>query len=367
MLMEYFDKEFVLGFITGVLSGLFVHSIITTIKKIWLYRKRKLSENNAKLMSIDYNPLVDDVRMLAYWSYDRQLVEKNMKIIEPLLTNKPKQNYISYSLIKSYAKEFEKKNHNGPTAYLTNYIIDNQDHSARKQFEFKIKLVKSDFIDHLAVGKILSENEELKSKLKDLIIEDPLKYFKTPVPSCISTNVIVISELNNVLAIQRSSTTPNLGGYWSIGIHETFLEKSFLAGDDKNFFGLSRRALTEELRLFPNNYHGLFISWMGINLKNMATYCIAITRLKEITESEVIENIKKGHGSNEIENWAWLPFDLKSVKNFIENDAKIYNEIISKVEGVDISKVRWLNLSKIGLYEAYRVKDYLNHLRIDNL
>jgi hypothetical protein len=205
----------------------------------------------------------------------------------------------------------------------------------------------------MAIYDYLKEHPTVKQDIINILKEDPKIYFRNALPSNIVINVVVISELNNILAVKRSSAVANAKNEWTVGPFETMIYNfNAPAESDSSFDSLARRCLKEELGIEANDYKEIFISWVGLSLLSMRLHVVAIVKIQSTTEANIERKMRKAHGYYEASMVQWLPLDEVQIKNFIENNSGVYMDSINQQEG------KWSPFTSLALTEALRVKDY---------
>jgi hypothetical protein len=348
----------IIGWILGGIMGFFVNLLTDKYKKYQIKKKQKEAEFFSNSLEINYDPMKDDLWEITKWSYKRQLNKENM--IVRYKRNRPSQEFIPEDILKKYAQKYKNQNILGDVCYLVNYNIDSQDQDREDLYEFMLEVSPSDYSEHLAAYDYLEENPQIRENIVKILENNPKEYLKKSIPSNISINVVVISELNNILAIKRSSAVASARNEWTIGAFETMVY-DFLntAESDSSFDALARRCLREELGITHRDYKDIFISWMGLSLLSMRGHVIAVVRLQKTTEAQMEGNMKKAHGYYEASIIKWLPMDVIEIKSFVERHEGNYMEYIKEYGG------KWSSFAPLALTEALRVKDYMSFVKPD--
>lgn len=343
----------------GWLLGFLQPAIIDYFSKI---RKRRINRKSQKQV-ITYDPINDKVMLLHSWSFAHQLLPSDTKII---MADRPQDcPYIEeqnefYTIANNYAFQ----NYKGNICYMIGYKVDHKDNHFGNTFE--ITVAPCDYSEALSVSDYLDNHPDVVKKIMSQVNKNPYQYFKQAIPSDIFINVIVVSEADNILVLRRSRAVASAQGKWCVGAFET-MEYSLqdTAKADKNFHALTQRCLKEELNLYQQerkedgtvidcyDFNSIFISSISLSLYHMGTLITSIVKVKGLTEGEISQKIsQQAHSKYEHDGIAWLPFNRKNIKAFVEEGKGSYQQFVEN------NGNEWIGYAKWSLYELARVYDF---------
>lgn len=356
--MEIFYS--ILIFIAGWLAG-------KILDKSFTYCQYKLENWKLKkdqgYLSINYNPSADGVVVLHTWSYNHRLDPANTKFG---ITSRPNTPFIKdKEEFQSIVDSFKAQNIRGEICYMVNYNIDHRDNDYGKHFELYV--APCDYSEASAISGYLKTHMDVKDEILKIVSENPKNYFRQALPSDIFLNLIVLSKNNKILALKRSKAVASAQGLWCIGAYETMeMPFSKTACADSNFHKLAERCLFEEIGISPNeicyktgknrqffNTYSIFISCLSLSLHHMGIMVTAIVKLDDITEEEICERIiSSAHSKYEHDGVAWLEYNKREMKRFIEIDSGLYADFVKA------NDEKWIAYAKLSLYELYRVGNF---------
>ena len=356
------DKEIVINIaslLVGWLLGFLQPAIINYFSKV---RKKRINKKSQEQI-ITYDPINNKVMLLHSWSFSHQLLPSDTEIE---LQDRPREcPYIEdMEEFQTIANDFACQNYKGNICYMIGYKVDHRDNHYGKTF--KMTVAPCDYSEALSVSPYLKKHPHVEKDIIAQINQNPFKYFEKAIPSDIFINVMVVSEADNFLVLRRSRAVASAQGKWCVGSFET-MEYSFqdTAKADKNFHLLTQRCLQEELNLSQQerkdgdnvvncyDFNSMFISSISLSLFHMGTLITAVVKVKGLTEGEITKKIlQQAHSKYEHDGIAWLSFNRKDIKNFIENDKGPYQHFVEKQNN------EWIEYTKWSLYELARIYDF---------
>lgn len=356
------DKDIIINVVllfVGWLLGFLQPAIIEYFSKL---RKKRINKRSQR-KTINYDPINNKVMLLHSWSFSHQLLPGDMEIIVgkrpttcPYIKNQHE--------FQSIANGFARQNYKGNVCYMIGYKVDHRDNHFGNKFEMTV--APCDYSESLSVSPYLEKHPDIAEKIVAQVNRNPYQYFKNAIPSDIFINVIVVSEAENFLVLRRSRSVASAQGKWCVGSFET-MEYSLqdTAKADKNFHILTQRCLKEELNLSQQEHKGnglvidcydfnsIFISSISLSLFHMGTLVTSVVKVKGLTEGEITQKItQQAHSKYEHDGIAWLPFNRKYVKLFIENNKGPHQQFVKKFNN------EWIEYTKWSLYELARVYDF---------
>ncbi len=356
-----FDPNLIIATLLSCIATFIVGAVFGSVNKRVIRLVKIAREKIYRRRLLNYNIMADDLVELLSWSYKRRLDGSKMRIVFSKARNR--QDLIPESEIKRYQKKYQEKNYTGKVCYLTHYAPDSQDHDADSQYIFKIKVAPSDYTEHLAVMDYLAGHPDKNEKIREMLLTNPDAYFANALPSSMSVNVVVVSEMDRILALRRSNAVAYGKNEWTIGIFETLLHDKMEAGRDATLYDLVKKGLSEEIGLTSENYHkDICISWMGVNMKNMGVFFIAVVKLKNITEAAVEQEMAKCHSHHEHTAKVWLPLKRRMIKRFLADKRKRnkYLKLIAAANGTKKRDVIISSLARNTLIETFRVNYFID-------
>lgn len=288
---------------------------------------------------------LDNLYMINKWSQNRPLERSKHNVIYRKVGNKYKL-LDRFSLREEYVglvNKYKQRNLSGKICYLVDYSIDFCEDKTNE--DFNIYVTDGDYAEYLAVLELMNKHLILNTEIKNLLTKNPRAYINNFLPSNITVNTVILSAANNFLAIQRSMGTATAKGKWTVGACETMVMPSFRPGEDNSLFNLVECCMNEELGEQSKDNYRYFISWIGIY--GNRTHVVAIVKPKEINEDKIIKQSENAKSNHEAQAYEWLPLKSKNIKNYIETrETFLYDR-------------EWLDFSRLSLYEAHRVKDFI--------
>lgn len=338
-ILDSLNLDIILSFILGTISGLLANQIGKWWKKVQL----RLADRKSRKNILKYDSEKDELYMINRWSIKRPLTKDNHKVV--ISTSRPKQEFIPVEELENEIKRQKELNRAGDICFLTDFQIDHYESDFGR--DFSITISPCDYSEHMAVYEYLEKHTDIKKKIEKIIASNPKEYLRNALPSNITVNVVVLSE-GNFLAIKRSKSVDTARNIWTVGPFETMtLKRDISPGSEEDLFTLSRRCLNEELNLGEDYYGKIFISWFGLLIPSVRSHVVAVVKIKNINEGEVIKRAMNSHSNFESENFEWLPLNKNTIKTFVEKDKGKLNDR------------EWIRFTKLSLTEALRIKDNL--------
>ena len=356
------DKEILVNIaslLVGWLLGFLQPAILDYFSKI---RKRRINKKSQEHI-ITYDPINNKILLLHSWSFSHQLLPNDTEI--HMVDNPKDCPYIeNWKEFQSIASDFALQNYKGSICYMIGYKIDHKDNHYGNKFEMTV--AQCDYSEALAVSPYLEKHPNVINEIIAQVNNNPFKYFEKAIPSDVFINVMVVSEAENFLVLRRSRSVASAQGKWCVGSFET-MEYSLqdTAKADKNFHILTQRCLKEELNLSQQerkddgtivdcyDFNSIFISSISLSLFHMGTLITSVVKVRGLTEGEIVKKItQQAHSKYEHDGIAWLPFNRKYVKQFVENSKGPYQQFVNNYDN------EWIEYTKWSLYELARVYDF---------
>ena len=350
-------------FFTGWIGGKFLDKVFSCA--LYRFENWRLKKNQ-KFLLINFDPLLDGLIVLHTWSYTHRLEPSDTKFKVVARPNTPfiKDREEFMSIVDGYKDQ----NIRGEICYMVDYNVDHRDNNYGNVFELYV--APCDYSEASAISSYLSRHIDIKEEIVKIVNNNPKDYFRQALPSDIFLNLIVLSRNNKLLALKRSKAVSSAQGVWCIGAYETMeipFSKTVCA--DSNFHKLAERCLYEEMNISPYekcpktgkyrqlfNTQSIFISSISLSLYHMGTLVTAVVKLEDLTEEEINERvISFAHSKYEHDSVAWLEYNKKEIKKFIETDSGIYSDFVKKNDST------WIGYVKLSLYEIYRVGDFYRY------
>jgi len=302
-----------------------------------------------------YDPTVDGLKMLGEWSPARQLTPDRLVTTSVELTARPAQTWIDEALLQ---RAIEQSSHDsGDISYATEFRLDHRESNATQKC--RISIASSDYCETRAVERLRIEQPEALRRCDEAILEDPKKYLRTPVPSSLAINVVVVNEANELLCVRRSGAVDNGVGLWTIGVFETMKRADLnRPGSREDFFTLGVRALSEELGASHDTDYGrLLVSWFGLYIPLLRGHAVAVTRLRG-SKSHIEGLARESDSSYEHDGLDWLQLSRKSVRQFLDAPRTPNPGEVGQTIAIDGR--RWIEQAALSITEAWRFRACLD-------
>jgi hypothetical protein len=357
-----------------LIVGAFLGVIATKIDD-YLKRRNVIRRNLTSLREIpDYNPLADEILLIRQWNSRDRLNEQKAEIIYDetrtydMIAPKITCPFISApeEWEKMYADELKKEaKRSGAVSYVTYFSPDNKDTVNGDRLVLKVSTC--DYLAHDVNSKYLSKYPEDWKKIKQTIIGGNYsEYFDNAMPGNVFVNFIVINgQTNHVLAIKRSSNELNGRNIWGLSGFETMNNIANVAhgSEEKSLHGIVYRGLWEELAVEREEVTQIAISCLSL-VRHLGIMVTALVRVdlkgksdnlkpgeSPLSEGEFIQRIMHQSESGfEHSSIKWLPIDLKEMKNYIENKAGFYKDVIQTYDG---NEAEWIRYAKLQMYQIW--------------
>lgn len=298
----------------------------------------------------------DGLFPLGVWSPARRLEPSRLLTETVSADARPAQPYIDPGVL-STAVQARSLKASGETVYLTGFRIDHRE-SDETQY-CRIYQAPSTYPEVLALEDLRIQHPELFEKCDSAIECDVGEYIRKAVPSSLAVNLVVVSSDNDeLLCVERSAATDSAVGWWTIGVFETMKQPDpNRPGVPEDLFGLAIRGLNEELGLQPCDYNSIQISWIGILRHILRGHVVAILKLR-IPKSEVLARASAAHSGYEHAAIDWLPLRPQLVQAFIEARRSTHSNKVGFTFKYDDRT--WIDQSRLAVLEAWRFRNALD-------
>ncbi|CRK59335.1 hypothetical protein [Alloactinosynnema sp. L-07] len=251
----------------------------------------KLAEPTTSSDILDYDVRQDGLFSLGVWSPARRL-EPSRLITETMSADKrPMQPYLDQTAFVA-ATEARSRIASGATVYLTGFRIDHRE-SDETQY-CRIRLAPSNYPEVLAIEDLRIRRPELFERCDRDIERDVRDYLGMAVPSSVAVNLVVVSSENDeLLCVERSAAVDSAVGWWTVGVFETMKQSDpNRPGAPEDLYGLVARGLNEELGLQPSVHNPIQISWVGIFRPILRGHVVVVLKLK-ISKEETCARVRE--------------------------------------------------------------------------
>lgn len=317
----------------------------------------KLAESTTSPEIFDYDVRQDGLFPLGVWSPARKLEPSRLLTETVPADNRPMQPYLDQTAFAA-AVEARSRVASGATVYLTGFRIDHRE-SDETQY-CRIYQAPSTYPEVLAIEDIRIQRPELFEECDRAIEHDVRDYLSMAVPSSLAVNLVVVSSENDeLLCVERSAAVDSAVGWWTIGVFETMKQSDpNRPGAPEDLYGLAARGLNEELGLQPRDYNPIQISWIGIYRPILRGHVVAVLKLK-ISKEEVHARVRAAHSGYEHAAIDWIPLRLPLLQAF-NQAARIIRP--NKVGfAIELHGRTWIEQSRLAIQEAWRFRNAIEN------
>jgi hypothetical protein len=305
---------------------------------------------------VDYDVRQDGLFALGIWSPARKL-EPSRLLTDVIPTEaRPVQPYIDHEALAAAVRERSKES-SGATVYLTGFRIDHRE-SDETQY-CRIRQAPSIYPEVLAIEDLRIRRPELFEGCDRAIERDIRDYLANPVPSSLAVNLVVVSSENDeLLCVERSAATDSAVGLWTIGVFETMKQpESNRPGSPEDIYGLATRGLNEELGLQPSDYHSVQVSWIGIFRPILRGHVVAVLKLR-IAKDEAHARARAAHSAYEHAAIDWIPLRRPLVQAFVQARRSVPPNFAGST--LEVDNRTWNDQARLGVLEAWRFRNVLD-------
>jgi hypothetical protein len=309
-------------------------------------------EKTAILELPDYDARRDGLFALGVWSPARRL-EPSRLVTETVPADaRPSQPYIDHNAL-SAAVHARMLKASGATVYLTGFRIDHRE-SDETQY-CQVHQAPSTYPEVLAIEDLRIQRPDLLERCDREIEENVSSYLRRAVPSSLAVNLVIVSSDNDeLLCVERSAATDSAVGWWTIGVFETMKQSDQnRPGAAEDLFNLATRGLKEELHLQPDDYNSIHISWIGLYRPILRGHVVAILKLK-ISKSELRDRARIAHSGYEHASIDWLPLRPALVQAFSQAERSKHPD--KAWSSFEFGHRTWIDQSRLAVMEAWRFR-----------
>lgn len=311
------------------------------------------AESMATAEEFDYDVRQDGLFRLGTWSPARKLEPSRLITEIVSAENRPVQPYIDQAALAAAVEE-RSRTASGATVYLTGFRIDHRE-SDETQY-CRIRQAPSVYPEVLAVEDLRIGRPELLEDCDRAVEHNVADYLGTAVPSSLAINLVVISSDNDeLLCVERSAAVDSAVGWWTIGVFETMKQSDpNRPGASEDIYGLATRGLNEELGLHPGDYNPVQISWIGIYRPILRGHVVGVVKLK-IPKKEVHARVRAAHSAYEHAAIEWVPLRSPLVQEFNRAVRAVYPGKVGST--IEVNHRVWLEQSRLAIQEAWRFRN----------
>lgn len=343
MITEFFEWELIAVFGSGLITGLLIDLIKSPISRAFKYAYARGMRWWNMRSTLAYQPENQDFFTINRWSPERELTEGQHEI--RISDDRPTPELIEPEILAERSRNYFNAGKQGPICYLTSYKVDHKESLPGEKFIITVH--PCDYSEHLATYELISNNSELKTRAEEALRNDIEAYICRACPANITLNIVVLSE-ECFLAVKRSQAVETAKNQWTIGACETMMIPSgSLAGQPETLFSFARRALREELNLLPDQYGDIHFTWFGMSAETLGALFIAIVRIKNLSEGEVITRAINSHSNFEATDFKWVEFHSKQMINYILGRRS------------PLTQYSWISFAKLSMHEMLRYRPFI--------
>ena len=317
----------------------------------------RLAESVTPPEIYDYDVRQDGLFPLGVWSPARRLEPSRLLTEAVPADNRPVQSYIDRTALAA-AVEARSRIASGATVYLTGFRIDHRE-SDETQY-CRVYQAPSVYPEVLAIEDLRTRRPELFEECDRAIEHDVRDYLSTAVPSSLAVNLVVVSSENDeLLCIERSTAVDSAVGWWTIGVFETMKQADpNRPGVSEDLYGLAARGLDEELGLQSRDYNPIQISWIGVYRPILRGHVVAVLKLR-ISKRELHARVRAAHSGYEHAAIDWLPLRPSLVLAFNQAARKVRSKRVGST--IEIDGRTWIEQSRLAVQEAWRFRNAIEN------
>ncbi len=305
--------------------------------------------------TLEYHEREDGLFRLGEWSPARRLQPSRLLTQEISADARPAQPYIDRRALDA-AVEIRSRTASGATVYLTGFRIDHRE-SDETQY-CRILQAPSTYPEVLAIEDLRIQRPELFRECDSALDRNVADYLVKAVPSSLAMNLVIVSsEHDELLCVERSAATDSAVGWWTVGVFETMKQgDQNRPGMSEDLYGLAIRGLNEELGLQPGDYNSIQISWIGILKSILRGHVVAVLKLR-ISKAELHDRARTAHSRYEHAAISWLPLRRPLVQAFIQAPRSVHPGKVGTT--FEIDGRTWIDQSRLAVSEAWRFRNFL--------
>lgn len=317
----------------------------------------RLAESMTSPEIFDYDVRQDGLFPLGVWNPARKLEPSRLLTETVSAENRPMQPYLDQTVLAA-AVEARSRIASGATVYLTGFRIDHRE-SDETQY-CRVYQAPSTYPEVLAIEDLRIRRPELFEECDRAIQHDVRDYLSMAVPSSLAANLVVVSSENDeLLCVERSAAVDSGVGWWTIGVFETMKQSDpNRPGATEDLYGLAARGLNEELGLQPRDYNPIQISWIGILRCILRGHVVAVLKLK-ISKEELHDRVRAAHSGYEHAAIDWIPLRPSLVQAF--NQAAQVTPPNKVGFTIEVQGRTWIEQSRLAIQEAWRFRNAIEN------
>jgi hypothetical protein len=212
----------------------------------------------------------------------------------------------------------------------------------------------------LAIEDLRVRRPELFKECDRVIEHDVRDYLSMAVPSSLAINLVVVSSENDeLLCVERSAAVDSAVGWWTIGVFETMKQADpNRPGASEDLYSLAARGLDEELGLQSRDYNPIQISWIGVYRAILRGHVVAVLKLR-ISKQELHARVRAAHSGYEHAAIDWLPLRPSLVLAFNQAARTVRSENVGST--IEVDGRTWIEQSRLAVQEAWRFRNAIEN------
>jgi hypothetical protein len=304
---------------------------------------------------LSYDVRLDGLFALGVWSPSRRLDASRLLTDTIEFDARPAQPYVDELALSKAVRE-KSTTASGATIYLTGFRIDHRE-SDETQY-CRIRQAPSIYPEVLAIEELRIHHPLLLEECDRAVERDVREYLTNAVPSSLAVNLVVLSSENDqLLCVERSAAVDSGVGWWTVGVFETMKQGDLnRPGTAETVYTLAIRGLNEELGLVAADYHPIQISWIGIYRPILRGHVVAVLKLR-ISKAEALDRARAAHSGYEHAVMEWIPLRRPLIQEFIQ--ARNMVQPGKAGSTFNANDRPWVEQSRLAVLEAWRFRNAL--------
>jgi hypothetical protein len=335
------------GFVVGVFAALAAVAIQRQVDITWV---RIRSTRLFRQRLFDYDPTLLGQFQLNSWSQNRRLSEDDI-VIET--ADPPRQTWCEQQDLDERRRQVDRPG--GASWYITDFVVDDRESDATQKFH--LRLAPSTFGDYEALTDLLAARRDIVARLTSLgrLPDGPRSLVQGSPPTTLGVHVNVVSAEGSALAFRRSAAVRRAQRLWMMGCGETITRDDIVGvttpgSPQRGLVRFCERALREEVGLEPSDYGPIFISWLGLDVRQGLNWIIAHVK-SQLSEAQIDTRIGRCHSTFEMTELTWLKVHRRRQLRRTLREMEESEKVLSP----DDATRQWIPGQRLVLRELLRV------------